>query len=195
MLIVRNDVARVESDLLAGSVVCPVARGGCARGVMPGLGCCGARTARGDPPAAGSVWVVPGHASSVAGLLSGSASGPGGGDRFRVGGQGGRGGLSAHQPPRSGIPAGTVRGWLRRFVSAAEAIRAHFTSWAYRLDALAGPDRPGRFGGRRRHRGHWGGGSGGDVAFRSSPGVGLGGGDERRVAAGNTSSPLAGAVT
>ncbi|MHB1533191.1 MAG: hypothetical protein ACYC1D_00995 [Acidimicrobiales bacterium] len=41
-----------------------------------------------------------------------------------------------------GVPAGTVRGWLRRFKSAAEQIRAHFTSWAYRLDPLQGPIGP-----------------------------------------------------
>jgi hypothetical protein len=40
------------------------------------------------------------------------------------------------------VPVGTVRGWLRRFKWAAEQIRAHFTSWAYRLDPLQGPIGP-----------------------------------------------------
>lgn len=34
------------------------------------------------------------------------------------------------------LPATTVRGWLRRFDSAAERIRAHFTRWAHALDPL-----------------------------------------------------------
>jgi hypothetical protein len=41
-----------------------------------------------------------------------------------------------------GVPAGTVRGWLRRFASRAQAVRAHFTSWAYRLDVLQVPVGP-----------------------------------------------------
>jgi len=40
---------------------------------------------------------------------------------------------------RIGVPAGTVRGWLRRFGSVAEGIRAHFTVWAYRLDPVQVP--------------------------------------------------------
>lgn len=39
----------------------------------------------------------------------------------------------------TGVPAGTVRGWLRRFKSAAEQIRAHFTAWAYGMDPLQAP--------------------------------------------------------
>jgi len=33
-----------------------------------------------------------------------------------------------------GVPAETVRGWLRRFAADAEAIRARFTRWAFALD-------------------------------------------------------------
>jgi hypothetical protein len=36
----------------------------------------------------------------------------------------------------------TVRGWLRAFGAAAEAIRAHFTRWAAALDPLLGPIEP-----------------------------------------------------
>lgn len=36
----------------------------------------------------------------------------------------------------------TVRGWLRAFVRAAEAIRVHFTRWAVALDPLLGPIEP-----------------------------------------------------
>jgi hypothetical protein len=33
----------------------------------------------------------------------------------------------------------TVRGWLRAFARDAEALRAHFTRWAYALDSVLGP--------------------------------------------------------
>ncbi len=41
-----------------------------------------------------------------------------------------------HRPiaERLGVPAGTVRGWLRRFVERADQIRAHFTRCAVALD-------------------------------------------------------------
>ncbi len=47
---------------------------------------------------------------------------------------------SGHRPiaERLGVPAGTVRGWLRRFAERAERIRAHFTRWAVALDAEIG---------------------------------------------------------
>lgn len=38
-----------------------------------------------------------------------------------------------------GLPAATVRGWFRRFVSQAEAIRVWFTVLAHGLDPLLGP--------------------------------------------------------
>jgi hypothetical protein len=38
-----------------------------------------------------------------------------------------------------GVPADTVRGWLRRFAERAERIRAHFTRWAVALDPELGP--------------------------------------------------------
>lgn len=39
---------------------------------------------------------------------------------------------------RLGVPADTVRGWLRRFAERAELVRAHFTRWAVVLDAEQG---------------------------------------------------------
>ena len=42
-----------------------------------------------------------------------------------------------------GLHPSTVRGWLRCFVRGAEAIRAHFTRWAYALDPQLGPVEPG----------------------------------------------------
>jgi hypothetical protein len=46
-----------------------------------------------------------------------------------------------HRPiaARLGVPAGTVRGWLRRFEANAEAIRALFTRCAVALDPMLGP--------------------------------------------------------
>lgn len=40
---------------------------------------------------------------------------------------------------RLGVPAATVRGWLRRFGAMAERIRAHFTRWAVASDPMLGP--------------------------------------------------------
>lgn len=39
---------------------------------------------------------------------------------------------------RLGVPAATVRGWLRRFAARAGHIRAVVTGWAHRLDATVG---------------------------------------------------------
>lgn len=41
-----------------------------------------------------------------------------------------------------GVPAPTVRGWLRRFARHGEAIRSFFTALAHRLDPLLGPIDP-----------------------------------------------------
>jgi hypothetical protein len=49
-----------------------------------------------------------------------------------------------HRPVagRLGVPADTVRGWLRRFEERADRIRAHFTRWAVVLDPEIGPVLP-----------------------------------------------------
>jgi hypothetical protein len=39
---------------------------------------------------------------------------------------------------RVGVPAATVRGWLRRFAARAQAVRAHFVRWAFALDPELG---------------------------------------------------------
>jgi hypothetical protein len=51
---------------------------------------------------------------------------------------------SGHRPiaARLGVPAATVRGWLRRFVMMAARVRAHFTRWAVALDPMLGPVEP-----------------------------------------------------
>lgn len=41
-----------------------------------------------------------------------------------------------------GVPAATVRGWLRRFGAVAGRVRAHFTRWAAALDPMLGPVEP-----------------------------------------------------
>jgi len=41
-----------------------------------------------------------------------------------------------------GVPKDTVRGWLRRFARDAEAIRAHFSRWAFALDPELGAVSP-----------------------------------------------------
>lgn len=41
-----------------------------------------------------------------------------------------------------GVPATTVRGWLRRFAERAELVRGHFTRLAGWLDPQAGPITP-----------------------------------------------------
>ena len=41
-----------------------------------------------------------------------------------------------------GVPVRTVRRWLRRFAGNAEAIRAHFTRWAFALDPELSPILP-----------------------------------------------------
>jgi hypothetical protein len=43
---------------------------------------------------------------------------------------------------RLGVPADTVRGWLRRFAERAERIRTHFTRWVVALDLETGPVLP-----------------------------------------------------
>lgn len=45
-----------------------------------------------------------------------------------------------HRPiaVRLGVPADTVRGWLRRFAQRADQVRAHFTRWAVVLDSELG---------------------------------------------------------
>jgi hypothetical protein len=136
VLIVRSDVARVESDLVAGVVKCPDCEG-----VLGPWGHARSRVLRGHGregvfrPRRGRCrsclvshvllpdWCLARRrdpAEVIGAALVANASGEG----YRR--------IAA----RTGVPAGTVRGWLRRFKSAAERIRAHFTAWAYRTDPL-----------------------------------------------------------
>ena len=51
---------------------------------------------------------------------------------------------AGHRPiaGRLGVPADTVRGWLRRFAERAEQVRVHFIRWAVVLDLELGSVMP-----------------------------------------------------
>jgi hypothetical protein len=142
VLIVRNDPVRVESDLTGGLVTCPACSG-----VLRPWGHGRARVLRGDPPDAAfrprrsrcssclvTHVLLPDFCLArrrdrvevVGRALASKVAG----DGYR------RIALSV------GVPAGTVRGWLRRFKSTASQIRSHFTLWAYHLDDLQPPIEP-----------------------------------------------------
>lgn len=139
MLIVENDPLRVEADLAAGTVGCPVCgvklcRWGFAR----------RRTLRGET---GPVEVCPrrGRCCSCGKtqvLLPDVAVGRrvdavaviGRALRLAAGGAGHR-----RVAARVDRPVSTVRGWLRRFASVAVRVAAHFGAWAHRFDPNLGP--------------------------------------------------------
>lgn len=142
VLIVRSDVARVEADLIAGVVACP-AGDGMLRPWGHGRG----RVLRGDPAEAAfrprrarcasclvthvllpDVYLARrrDRAEVIGSALAAKAAGKGY-HRIAI---------------EIDVPTATVRGWLRRFKSVAEQLRAHFTAWAYHLDPLQGPVAP-----------------------------------------------------
>jgi hypothetical protein len=142
MLTVETDTARVEERLRSGGLACP----GCA-GVLAGWGWARARTVRGPD---GGVRVVP-RRSRCAGCRAthvllpvlllvrraDTAAVIGAALAARAAGMGHR-----RIAARLGRPAGTVRGWLRRFTSRVEAVRVVFTRWCRALDpdpVLPGP--------------------------------------------------------
>jgi hypothetical protein len=143
VLIVRNDVVRVESDLAGGRVGCPVCGGmlgpwGHARGRVLRGGERGEvlRPRRARCRSCGVTQVLlpdvclarrRDPVEVIGSVLSANARGVG----YR------------RIARRTGIPAGTVRGWVRRFKAAAGLLRSHFTVWAHRLDPLAAPVAPG----------------------------------------------------
>ena len=145
VLIVADDRARVEADLAAGRLCCPR----CGVGVLGGWGCGRLREVRTREgvrrlrPRRGRCRESACGATHV--LLPEVCLA---GRRFvvevigaaivaKVAGEG-------HRPiaERLGVAKDTVRGWLRRFASRGEAIRAHFTRWVVSLDAELGPVLP-----------------------------------------------------
>jgi hypothetical protein len=139
MLTVEVDVDRVELRLRAGLLVCP----GCG-GILSGWGFARERWLR---AAKGRVRVRPrrgrcGGCARTHVLLpvvalarrADVAAVIGAGLEAKAAGRGHRWIAGA-----LGRPAATVRGWLRRFASRAEPIRAAFTSLAVRVDPDAAP--------------------------------------------------------
>ena len=139
MLIVDPDPVRVEQDLTAGVLGCP----GC-DGVLGRWGFARRRRLR---DLAGWVEVRP-RRGRCRGCRSTHVLLPGVAllrrvDLARVIGQAllakaaGRG--HRQVAAELGVPATTVRGWLRRLAERAELVRAHFTRLAGWLDPQAGP--------------------------------------------------------
>ncbi|MGH3769680.1 MAG: hypothetical protein ACREQ5_05485 [Candidatus Dormibacteria bacterium] len=139
MLMVGTDEAVVEADLVAGLLICPPCRGvlgpwghGRRRVLRRG-----GVDERGRPRRSrcrgcerthillAECWLVRRRddAETIGGAIAANAAG--------IGHRGIARGL--------GRWPDTVRAWLRAFRARAEAIRAHFTRWAYALDADLGP--------------------------------------------------------
>ena len=142
MLIVCAEQARVESELVAGALACPSCRG-----VLGPWGHARERVLR---CLAGDRWLRPRRARcrGCAGthvLLPEVAllrrqdevSVIGAAIAARVAGVGYR-----RIASRVGVPADTVRSWLRRFAERAGLVRAHFTRCAVALDPELGPVLP-----------------------------------------------------
>lgn len=134
MLMVENDSERVEADLVAGRLGCPVCGG-----VLARWGFARRRRARSE---AGGVEVRPRRGQcrgcgrtqvllpdvlflrrvDTVGVIGRALRAAAGGVGHRV------------AATVVGRPTSTVRGWLRRFRERAVQVAAHFTGWAYRLD-------------------------------------------------------------
>jgi Domain of unknown function (DUF6431)/Helix-turn-helix domain len=142
MLIVCAEDARVEAELVGGLLACSSCRGA--------LGPWGHARARVLRCATGDRWLRPRRARcrGCAGthvLLPDlvllrrrdEVAVIGAAIEAKVAGEG-------HRPiaERLGVSKDTVRGWLRRFDACSEAIRAHFTRWAFALDPVLGPVLP-----------------------------------------------------
>jgi len=142
MLIVCAEQARVEGQLVAGGLLCPSCRGvlgpwgharervlRCRSGdrlLRPRRARC--RGCAGTHVLLAEVALLRRQdAVSVIGAAIGA----------KVAGEGYR-----RIASRLGVPADTVRGWLRRFTERAELVRAHFTRCAVVLDPELGPVLP-----------------------------------------------------
>ena len=162
MVTVEVDPVRVESRLAAGGIACPT----CGDGVLGRLGVCASaadrRGWRSDAAAAGAVPGVRGDARVVAGDGVAAQGVCGGTDLGCVDGPRRRVGASPDRAASLGVPAATVRGWLRRasraagggaVVVSAGGGRSPGWTWGCRTRsgcAVAG--RAGGGGGRERRR-------------------------------------------
>ena len=142
MLIVCAEQVRVEAELVGGLLVCPSCRG-----VLGPWGHARERVLRcrvGDRllrprrarcrGCAGTHVLLP---DLVLLRRQDEVSVIGAAIEAKVAGEGHR-----RIAARLGVPADTVRGWLRRFAERAELIRAHFTRCAVGLDPELGPVMP-----------------------------------------------------
>ncbi len=141
VLIVSDDRAVVEADLVAGRLLCPC----CGAGVLGGWGCSRLREVRTREgirrlrPRRGRCREGSCRATHVllpdvflarrryAGEVTGAALLAVGREGYRRCGD------------RLGVPGETVRDWRARFRSRAEPIGAHFLRWARALDAAFDP--------------------------------------------------------
>jgi hypothetical protein len=140
---VSGDLEQVESELSAGRLRCPgcgdrLARWGRARG--RNVRVMGGRERRVQPRRARCVGCARTHVllpdellvrrrDEVAVIGSALVAHAAGDGHRRIAG-------------RLGVPAATVRGWLRRFASRAGAIAAFFTQWALTLAPGSDPPAP-----------------------------------------------------
>jgi hypothetical protein len=142
VLAVRDDPAWVEAELAAGRLSCPACGGA--------LGPWGWARPRRLRTLAGSRWVRPRRsccrACRATHVLVPTACLLRRGDAIEVIGAAllaKRAGLGHRRIATwLGVPAATVRGWLRRFAARADQLCAVATVWAYRLDPGLGRIQP-----------------------------------------------------
>lgn len=134
VLIVENDPVRVEADLVAGAMSCPVCAGRLApwsfarrRRVRDEGGVIEFRPRRGRCRSCGKTQVL--LADVVLGRRVDTVAVIGRAVGTAVAGAGHRRAAEV-----VGRPASTVRGWLRRFRKVAARVAVHFGVWAHVLD-------------------------------------------------------------
>ena len=135
VLIVENDPAKVETDLAAGAVGCPVCGGRLARWSFARRRSLRAesdpvelRPRRARCVSCGKTQVLLpdvalGRRVDAVAVIGRALVAAAAGDGHRT------------VASRLGRPPSTVRGWLRRFRLVAVRVAAHFTVWAHALDA------------------------------------------------------------
>ena len=135
VLIVRSDAVRVETELVAGMMVCPACAGGLgpwgfarSRWLRTGEGSVELRPRRARCRSCKKTHVLLGDIAlcrrvDVVAVIGAALVAAARGAGFR------------RAAELIGRPVTTVRGWLRRARAAAARIREHFTRWAHVLDA------------------------------------------------------------